>query len=104
MAREFKKEEAELPEKLTKILREFFDAMDDDKNGEVSKDEAVKFWGKNFAKVNASAMFNEVDEDGNKTITWEEFFAFWKNVVASGVCHTSPLLLRPPSMGAARGR
>ena len=64
--------------------KDFFDKMDDDKNGEVSKDEAVKFWGKNFAKVNATSMFNEVDEDGNGSVTWEEFLAFWKNVVASG--------------------
>jgi len=55
-----------------------------DKNGEVSKDEAIAFWGKNFAKVNATAMFNEVDEDKSATITWDEFLAFWRNVVASG--------------------
>ena len=29
-------------------------------------------------------MFNEVDADGNNSISWEEFFAFWKNVVGSG--------------------
>ena len=41
-------------------------------------------WGKNFAKVNAKSMFNEVDEDKSESITWDEFLAFWKNVVASG--------------------
>ena len=25
-----------------------------------------------------------MDEDGNKTISWEEFLKFWKNVVGSG--------------------
>ena len=43
-----------------------------------------KFWGKNFAKVNANSMFNEVDENGDEAISWDEFLAFWKNVVGSG--------------------
>jgi len=71
------------PELLTK-LRVFFDKMDGDNNGEVSKEEAVAFWGTNFAKVNAKSMFNEVDEDGSNTITWDEFLKFWQNVVGSG--------------------
>lgn len=29
-------------------------------------------------------MFNEVDEDKNGGISWDEFLAFWKNVVGSG--------------------
>lgn len=33
------------------MLKTFFTAMDYDKDGSVSKDEAIKFWGKNFAKV-----------------------------------------------------
>jgi len=82
--REFIKAEGVLEPELEKLLKTFFDKMDDDKNGEVSMEEAVKFWGKNFAKVNAKSMFNEVDEDGNQTISWTEFLAFWKNVVASG--------------------
>jgi len=32
----------------------------------ITKEEARQFWGTNFAKVNAQAMFNEVDVDGNK--------------------------------------
>jgi hypothetical protein len=32
----------------------------------ISKEEARQLWGTNFAKVNAQAMFNEVDVDGNK--------------------------------------
>lgn len=30
---------------LEQKLKAFFDKMDDDKNGEVSQEEAVKFWG-----------------------------------------------------------
>ena len=32
----------------------------------ITKEEARQLWGTNFAKVNAQAMFNEVDVDGNK--------------------------------------
>ena len=73
-----------LTPELEAKLKAFFDKMDADKNGEVSKSEAVAFWGKNFAKVNAQSMFNEVDADGNETISWEEFRKFWQNVVGSG--------------------
>ena len=29
-------------------------------------------------------MFNEVDEDGNGSVSWDELIEFWKNVVGSG--------------------
>ena len=73
-----------LPPELEAKLKTFFDKMDADGNGEITKDEAVAFWGKNFAKVNAQSMFNEVDADGNQTISWDEFLLFWQNVVGSG--------------------
>ena len=78
------KSDVALSEVLTSKLKAFFDKMDDDKNGEVSKEEAIAFWGSNFAKVNANSMFNEVDADGNASISWDEFLKFWQNVVASG--------------------
>jgi len=79
-----KKEDVELPKELADMLKKFFDKMDIDGDGSVTKEEAVKHWGKNFAKVNANSMFNEVDEDGNGSVTWDEFTDFWKNVVGSG--------------------
>lgn len=79
-----KKDDVTLKPELEKMLKTFFDKLDIDGDGSVTKDEAVKFWGKNFAKVNANSMFNEVDEDGNGSVTWEEFSEFWKNVVGSG--------------------
>ena len=78
------KEDVQLKPELLEKLRAFFDKMDTNHDGDVSKDEAVAFWGKNFAKVNAKSMFNEVDEDGNESISWDEFLKFWQNVVGSG--------------------
>ena len=55
----------ELPGALKEKLSAMFDRMDTNKDGTVDKSEAIAFWGKNFAKVNAGAMFNEVDMDKN---------------------------------------
>ena len=49
----------------------------------ITREEARQFWGTNFAKVNAQAMFNEVDVDGNTTITFAEWVGFWENVISS---------------------
>jgi hypothetical protein len=56
----FTKSEGTLTDVLQAKLKSFFDKMDLDSNGEVSKEEAEKFWGKNFAKLNAQSMFNGV--------------------------------------------
>lgn len=45
---------------LEKAATTMFQKMDIDGDGKVNHEEAVKFWGKNFAKVNAKALFNEV--------------------------------------------
>jgi len=50
-------------------------------NGKVDRQEAIKFWGKNFAKVNANAMFNEVDVDKDGELTLNEWKDFWRNVL-----------------------
>jgi len=84
ISREYKEGDAKLSEKVEEILTKFFDAIDADKNGEITKDEAIKFWGKNFAKVNANAMFNEVDADSSDSVTKEEFKKFFANVLAHG--------------------
>ncbi|KAJ1619574.1 hypothetical protein T492DRAFT_415738 [Pavlovales sp. CCMP2436] len=46
--------------------------------------EAEKFWagGKlgKFGKMSARAMFNEVDDDANKSISYKEWVDFWTNV------------------------
>ena len=77
-------ESIEMSAEVEALLKTFFDKMDVDGDGDVTKDEAISHWGKNFAKVNATSMFNEVDEDGNDSVSWADFLAFWKNVVGSG--------------------
>ena len=64
-------------------LKELFTSMDTNGDGDLEKSEAVAFWGKNFAKVNAGAMFNEVDTDNSELITFDEWMDFWNNVLAT---------------------
>mmetsp|Transcript_104016 Transcript_104016/g.238145 ORF Transcript_104016/g.238145 Transcript_104016/m.238145 type:complete len:276 (-) Transcript_104016:236-1063(-) len=70
-----------------KLLNETFDKMDVDFSGQIDFEEAVSFWGSNFGKVNARAMFTEVVEvsEGDSTvITKELWMAFWQQVKQSG--------------------
>jgi rubredoxin len=66
------------------VRLQLFKKMDLDGNNEITLEEAVTFWGRNFAKVNANAMFNEVDTDKSKTISKQEFMDFWQQVKNSG--------------------
>ena len=51
---------SQLPPALEAQLRKLFGKMDRDRDQILSKAEAVEYWGTNFAKINAQAMFNEV--------------------------------------------
>lgn len=75
---------APLSDEAVRRLETIFRKMDMDGNKSITREEAVKFWGKNFAKVNAKAMFEEVDRDHNGTISEQEFMAFWQQVKDSG--------------------
>merc|ERR1712100_792333 len=73
----------EMSAQLKERLLVLFAKIDEDSSKTITKQEAVKFWGKNFAKVNATAMFAEVDEDNNESITEEEWMDFWSHVLAN---------------------
>ena len=96
LARQFVKKDAatEMSEEVEALLKTFFSKMDANCDGVVTKDEAAAHWSKNFAKVNAKSMFNEVDEDGNESVSWGEFRAFWKNVVGPLIIVVCPLPCR----------
>tara|TARA_B100000795_G_scaffold253924_1_gene224419 strand:+ start:702 stop:2408 length:1707 start_codon:yes stop_codon:yes gene_type:complete len=79
-------------EDLSELLKAetvaIFHAMDVDNDGSVTKEEASRFF-KSFGKLNAQAMFNEVDvsrsvDDDVDVITLAEWVGFWRNVKGSG--------------------
>ena len=57
----------DVTEGYTVSIKELFNKLDVDGDKEITKDEAISHWGKNFAKLNAAAMFNEVDVDKDKS-------------------------------------
>lgn len=65
-------------------IEEFFDKMDADGNGVISRQEAKDFFKTTFGQLSADAMFNEVDEDKNGIITRTEFVGFWQQVKRAG--------------------
>jgi len=72
-----------LSDVLFSKVKTLFEKMDADGNGEITREEARAFWGKNFAKVNAQAMFNEVDDDNSGAVDFPEWVGFWENVIKS---------------------
>lgn len=77
---------APLPPEVEAAVKELFDKIDTGNDGAISLVEAEQFWrGKlgRFGKMSAAAMFNEVDANSNKKITYAEWVAFWTNVRSS---------------------
>ena len=58
--------------------------MDVNNSGSIDKQETLKFWSTNFAKLNTQALFNSVDFDKSGEITCDEWLAFWEIVKKSG--------------------
>mmetsp|Transcript_78354 Transcript_78354/g.247643 ORF Transcript_78354/g.247643 Transcript_78354/m.247643 type:complete len:117 (-) Transcript_78354:74-424(-) len=68
---------------VTKV-NELFNMMDKDSDEVVTFEEAKLFFRGNFGKLSASAMFNEVDRNGDGNISKPEFLGFWQQVKKSG--------------------
>mmetsp|Transcript_52022 Transcript_52022/g.117588 ORF Transcript_52022/g.117588 Transcript_52022/m.117588 type:complete len:350 (-) Transcript_52022:94-1143(-) len=66
-------------------IQRLFSCLDVRDVGEISREDAISYFkGRQFSKVIVNAMFNEVDFDGNDTITAHEFESFWQQVVTAG--------------------
>mmetsp|Transcript_97667 Transcript_97667/g.209573 ORF Transcript_97667/g.209573 Transcript_97667/m.209573 type:complete len:415 (-) Transcript_97667:136-1380(-) len=66
------------------LIKDIFNAIDKDGSDEVTKSEALEFFGDGFGKMSVQAMFDEVDTDESNAISVEEFRAFWEQVKRSG--------------------
>lgn len=43
----------------------------------------MKYWNKNFPKLNSNELFTNVDKDDSDDIQIEEWIEFWKRVLAT---------------------
>ena len=74
----------ELPPRLKEKVDKLFRLIDIDDSKTIDRDETLKFWSSNFAKINSSVLFDQVDENNDGSIQYEEWVEFWKIVYDSG--------------------
>ena len=73
-----------LSENLEKRVRAIFSKIDVDGSNTIDKEETLKYWKANFAKVQTEELFKAVDIDGNGTIELDEWLDFWRMVKGAG--------------------
>ncbi|EDK31285.1 EF-hand protein (macronuclear) [Tetrahymena thermophila SB210] len=71
------------PELANKIMG-VFRKIDTDGSKCIDKEETLKFWKSNYAKVNTDELFKAVDVDNSGTITEDEWMEFWNSVKKAG--------------------
>jgi len=74
----------ELDDKTRAIIHDLFQKLDENKDGNVDREEAEKFWKGKYPKVNANMMFGQTDEDIGGTISHDEFQKYWLAVANAG--------------------
>ena len=65
-------------------MLKLFELIDTDKSKTIDKDETLKFWSKNFPKLNSNELFDQVDKNNDGAIQLEEWIEFWTIVMNSG--------------------
>ncbi|KAL4484223.1 hypothetical protein ABPG72_003507 [Tetrahymena utriculariae] len=73
-----------LSPKLRDKVLQIFRKIDVDGSKSIDKDETIKYWKSNFAKINTNELFKAVDFDNSGQITEDEWMAFWEIVKRSG--------------------
>ena len=76
----------ELTEEAMALIKSIFDEIDVDGSLSIDREEAIKYWGQNFAKINAKEFFNNVDVNNDGEVEYHEWIDFWR--VVKGVGHS----------------
>ena len=50
----------------------------------IDRNETLKFWSKNFPKLNSNELFDQVDKNNDGSIQIAEWLEFWTIVLNSG--------------------
>ena len=74
----------DMPPILREKALQLFRLIDIDNSKSIDYQETLKFWGNNFARINAQELFQSVDKDNSGTIEVSEWIEFWYNVFKSG--------------------
>jgi Ca2+-binding EF-hand superfamily protein len=73
-----------LTPEIKQLAVDIFNEIDSDGSKFIDINETLKFWSKNYAKINSQAMFRAVDKDENQKIDLKEWKSFWLKVKRSG--------------------
>ena len=65
-------------------MDKLFKLIDIDDSKTIDLDETLKFWSSNFAKINSTVLFDQVDANGDGAIQYDEWIDFWRSVYDSG--------------------
>ena len=74
----------QLPKKLKEKVLKLFSLIDEDDSKTIDREETLKFWSKNFAKINSNELFDQVDKNNDGSIQLNEWIEFWTLVYNSG--------------------
>ena len=74
----------EMPESIESLAVELFKKIDGKQNGYIDREETMKYWNNQFAKLNTHELFMQVDENDDGSISLDEWLHFWEAVFNSG--------------------
>ena len=66
-----------------KVLK-LFKLIDTDGSKTIDREETLKFWSRNFPKLNSNELFDQVDKNNDGSIQLDEWVEFWRIVYTSG--------------------
>jgi Ca2+-binding EF-hand superfamily protein len=73
-----------LPDYIKEKVMKLFQMIDVDGSKTIDREETLRFWSKNFPKLNSNELFDQVDINNDGSIQLNEWFEFWALVMKSG--------------------
>lgn len=73
-----------MPSHLKQKVLQLFQLIDTDGSKTIDREETLRFWSKNFPKLNSNELFDQVDKNNDGSIQLEEWLEFWSIVIRSG--------------------
>jgi len=72
-----------LPKNIEEKVLKLFRLIDTDNSKSIDRAETLKFWSKNFPKLNSNELFTNVDKNDDNDIQEEEWLEFWTRVLGN---------------------
>ena len=73
-----------MPSHLKQKVLQLSQLIDTDGSKTIDREETLRFWSKNFPKLNSNELFDQVDKNNDGSIQLDEWLEFWSIVIRSG--------------------